>query len=234
MIFTTSGGVDGQPHTVTSVRGPADPLAYTEGGRLAAAPAIPVPHIAAASVTDAVPLATLCVAQPCVTAAGGSGCAPATAVRSRTVGFGSSGSCMDAVAGVDAPSGDLAISTVVAAYGTLVRSSDAGGPSVPIEDDAAGAPSTTGAATGTATGSAGDQSTSVPRPGVDLAISTVVDSYGSLDSSRRRAVGNIISAHLAGENPKVWRARSGNGRVLLCTRETVPRKIIVGPRRARR
>jgi len=215
MTVTAAGGVDGPPHTVTSGRGPADPLAYTEGGRLAAAPATPGPDIAAASVTDAMPLATLCVEQPGLNAAGGCGYAPATAVRSLTVGGGSSGSYMDAVAGADARSGDLAISTVVAAYGTLAGSSDAGGPSVQIDDDAAGASSTTGVATGTATGRAGDQSASVPRPSVDLAIATVVDAYGTLDTSQRRAVGNIVSVHLAAEKPKVWRARSGNGRDLL-------------------
>ena len=36
------------------------------------------------------------------------------------------------------------------------------------------------------------------------------------------------------ERPKVFRARSGNGRDILYTRETVPHKATVGPRRARR
>jgi len=40
--------------------------------------------------------------------------------------------------------------------------------------------------------------------------------------------------HLAAEKPKAWRARSGNGRDLLFTRETVPRKAVVEPRQARR
>jgi len=234
LTVTTAGSVDGLPHTVTSVGGPADPLSYTEGGRLAAARATPGPDTAVPNVTDAVPLATLCVAQPCVPAAGGFGCAPATAVRSTTVVFGSSGSCMDAVAGADAESGNFAISTVVAAHGTLDGSPDAGGSSVPIDDDAAGASSTTGDATGTPTGSAGDQSASVPRPSVDLAIATVVDAYGTLDSSQRRAIGNMVSVHLAAEKPKEWRARSGNWRDLLYIRETVPRKVVVGPRHARR
>ena len=226
LTVTTAGGVDGLPHIVTRVGGPADLLAYTESGRLAAARATPGPDIAVASVTYEMPLATLCVAQPCVPAAGVSGCAPATAVRSSTVGVGSSGSCMDAVPGADAESGDLAISTVAAAHGTLDGSPDASGTSVPIDDDAAGAASTTGAATGTASGSAGDQSASVPRPSVDLAIATVVDAYGTLDSSQRLAVGNIFSIHPAAENPKEWRASSGSGRDFLYTRETVPRRLL--------
>jgi len=48
-------------------------------------------------------------------------------------------------------------------------------------------------------------------------------------------VGNaIVSMHLAAEKPKEWRARSRNGRDLLYTRETMPRKIVVGRRQARR
>jgi len=71
-------------------------------------------------------------------------------------------------------------------------------------------------------------------PSVDLAIATVLAACGSLDEVQRRSVDAIVSAHLVAEKPRAFRARSGNGRDISYTRETLSRKAVAGPRQARR
>jgi len=89
-------------------------------------------------------------------------------------------------------------------------------------------------ASGALTGSGAGLEARAAGPSVDLAIATVIAACGSLSEAQRRSVDAIVSAHLVAENPKVFRARSGNGRDILYTRQTVPHKAIVGPRQARR
>jgi len=89
-------------------------------------------------------------------------------------------------------------------------------------------------ASGAPTGSGAGLEARAAGPSVDLAIATVMAVCGSLGEAQRRSVDAIVSAHLVAEKPKVFRARSGNGRDILYTRETVPHKAIVGPRQARR
>ena len=72
------------------------------------------------------------------------------------------------------------------------------------------------------------------QPSVDSAIATVAAAYGTMNANQRQSVGTILRALLVAEKPSALRARAGNGRDLLYTRETVPLNAVVGRRHARR
>jgi len=129
---------------------------------------------------------------------------------------------------------DLAIATVFAAYGTFGEAPDTGGSARPITDGVVGAPGLSTCAPVAPSESDAAQVASAAMPKVNWANSTVIGAYATLDEDQRQSVGTIVSMHLAAEEPKAWRARSGNGLDLLFTRATVPLKAVVGPWQARR
>jgi len=134
----------------------------------------------------------------------------------------------------DGDSVDLGIATVLAAYGPLAGAADPDGPALTRACAGAGDSTAASCAPAARTRSGADQAASRVRPSVDMDIATVIGAFSTLHEAQRRSVGTIFSIHLAAEKPKEWRARSSNGRDLLYTRETVPGKIVVGRRQARR
>jgi len=78
---------------------------------------------------------------------------------------------------------DLAISTVFAAYGPLVRAADSDGPALSSAGDGAGASPASAGAPAARTRSGADQAASRVRPSVDMAIATVIGAYSTLDEA---------------------------------------------------